>query len=168
MSSKEKFMKLYEPNHKRLCSYVQALVHNREEARDIISEVTLIALEKFETGIDSEKFVYYLFGIARNLFLKKLNDDKRSSASLFDTNYSNESAEGKVWKYELTRILNLLNPVDRNRLVLFEISGFSYKEIAAITGESEQKVKASLYQTRQYLKSFAEKENHQLTKIQKA
>jgi DNA-directed RNA polymerase specialized sigma24 family protein len=43
-------------------------------------------------------------------------------------------------------------------LTLFEISGFSYAEIAQIQEVTEQKVKATLYQSRQQLKWLIEKE----------
>ena len=162
------FLKLYEPVHPRLCRYVQALIRNKEEARDVISEVTLIALEKFSTLKEPDKFIYFLFGIARNQFMKKLEKDKRATLTLTDTSFSSQSADQKIWKYELELLLNKLSTQDQQRLVLYEISGFSYKEIAELTGESLQEVKAGLYQTRQQLKSIAANETAQLLKIGEA
>jgi RNA polymerase sigma-70 factor (ECF subfamily) len=162
------FLKLYEPVHPRLCRYVQALIRNREEARDVISEVTLIALEKFSTIKDTDKFIYFLFGIARKQFMKKLEKDKRATLTLNDTSFSTQPADQKIWKYELELLLNKLSAHDQQRLVLYEISGFSYKEIAELTGESLQEVKAGLYQTRQQLKSIAANERAQLLKMEGA
>ncbi len=147
---------------------MQALIRNREEARDVISEVTLIALEKFSTIKEPDKFIYFLFGIARNQFMKKLEKDKRAMVSLNDTAFGSNTADQKIWKYELELLLNKLSPQDQNRLVLYEISGFSYKEISELIGESLQEVKAGLYQTRQQLKAMAAKERAQLLKLEGA
>jgi len=154
-------MEMYAPLHVRLCRYVQTLVWNSDDAKDLISDTTLIAYEKFDTLKDTSQFLYFLFGIAHKLYLKSFRRNKFKGAwlqSKMEEKASNYQTDGNLMKQELHFWLSKLNPQAREMLTLFEISGFSYAEIAQIQGVTEQKVKATLYQSRQQLKWLIEKE----------
>jgi RNA polymerase sigma factor (sigma-70 family) len=120
-------MQLYTPEHGRLCRYVQSFVWDKEEAKDIISETTLHAFEQFAHLKSQEKFVLFLFGIARNQFLKYLRK-KQLTGSLEEhqlvSKFSEQNADTAITlKFELMRLLEKLNPLQKELLVLFEISG---------------------------------------------
>ncbi len=155
------FMALYTPVHDRLCRYVQTLVWQPDDAKDMVSEITLLAFERFDTIKDHNQFVFYLFGIARNLFLKKLRRQKFYGSWNEGTLSNLEgtlNAEENVKKIELAKLLSHLEPIQREAITLYEISGFSYKEIAEIQHTNEQKVKATIYKGRQTLKALISEE----------
>lgn len=148
---RKRFMTLYEPVHERLSRFIQTLVWNREEAKDIMSETILRGYEKWHTLRDQEKFVYFLFSIAANLvrsrgrrskFVADIPDLTQLSIS------SSENAEASLIRKELYELLNRLNPKQREAIVLFELNGFSIKEIAKVQGLSESGVKSNLVRAR--------------------
>ena len=166
----EQFMKLYKPLHARICRYVQTLVWQPDEAKDLISEVTLQAYENFDKVKQPDQFVYFLFGIARNLFLKKLRKQK------FQLNWQPDEmeelegsnhAEELIHKRELTLMLGKLKPEHREAITLYEVAGFSYEEIANIQQTSLSNVKSYIFKARTNLKALLEKEEQRLIHIQK-
>ncbi len=154
-------MELYTPLHPRLCRYVQTLVWDKDDAKDLISETTLIAFEKFDQIKSHHQFLFYLFGIAHRLFLKSLRRNK------FKGTWNKEQIENKIGgqeidsnllKLELQFWLSKLSPIEQEVLTLFEISGFSYVEISQILDIQERKVKSTLYKARQQLKLLIQAE----------
>lgn len=159
-------MQLYAPEHGRLCRYVQSFVWDKEEAKDIISETTLHAFEQFEQLKSEEKFVPFLFGIARNQFLKYLRK-KQLTGGLEEhhvvSKFSEQQADAAIMlKFELMRLLEKLSPLQKELLVLFEISGLSYKEIAQLLSINESKVKDQLHEARKRLKELVQADKNQL------
>jgi RNA polymerase sigma-70 factor (ECF subfamily) len=133
---------------------VQTLVWNADDAKDIISETTLIAFERFESIKQPDRFLYFLFSVASNLVKKKQRRKKfwgvLDSPEVDQKIQENES-EQNILRKELYAALNKLNEKQRGAIVLFEINGFTIKEIAAIQGVSESGVKTSLRRGRQQL-----------------
>lgn len=155
-------MNAYTPVHTRLCRYVQSVIWNDEDARDLISEITLQAYERFDTIQDKDRFVFFLFGIAQNLFLKRQrrkkfkgfwNEEKMLEVA------GDRTAEEYTNRRELADLLNRLKPEQREAITLFEVAGFSYAEIAAIQHTSEGAVKSIIHRGRQRLKGFIAKED---------
>jgi RNA polymerase sigma-70 factor (ECF subfamily) len=162
-------MQLYTPEHGRLCRYVQSFVWDKEEAKDIISETTLHAFEQFAHLKSEEKFVPFLFGIARNQFLKYLRK-KQLTGSLEEhqlvSKFSEQQADAAIMlKFELMRLLEKLNPLQKELLVLFEISGLSYQEMAQLLDIKEAKVKDQLHEARKRLKELVQADKNQLAYI---
>lgn len=140
-------MECYEPLHIRLCRFVQTLVWNADDAKDIISETTLIAFERFETINQPDRFLYFLFSIAANLVKKKQR--RKKFWGLFDSpevahKTTTDESDQRLLQQELYAALNKLNEKQREAIVLFEINGFAIKEIAAIQELTESGVKSNL------------------------
>ena len=147
-------MELYDPLHERLSRFVHSMVWNRDDAKDVLSETVLAAYESFEKVKDHDSFLYYLFGIASRLAKKR---DRRkkfwgifepSKAELIISHYNSES---RTAINELYAALNKLPLKQREAISLFEISGFSIKEIAALQSTSISGVKSSLLRGREKL-----------------
>jgi RNA polymerase sigma-70 factor (ECF subfamily) len=140
-------MLLYEPAHRRLCRFVQTLVWNADDAKDIVSETSLAAYEQFDALRQPERFIYYLFAIASRLVKKKQR--RKKFFGIFSDDYAETIASGQyadidLLKKELHQALSKLNEKQRESVVLFEISGFSIKEIAQMHGLSQSGVKSNL------------------------
>lgn len=160
-------MECYQPLHIRLCRFVQTLVWNAEDAKDIISETTLIAFERFETVNQPDRFLYFLFSIAANLVKKKQR--RKKFWGMFDsvevTHKTSESeSDQRLLQQELYAALNKLNDKQREAIVLLEINGFSVKEIAAIQQLTESGVKSNLKRGKEKLgKLLTEPKQHKQT-----
>ncbi len=152
----EEFMQLYNPVHLRLSRYCQAQTKSYEEARDLMSETVLVAYEQFDKLRDQETFLYFLFGIARNLLLQKLRKEKLMflfRQSRTPSSYEEEAkGPGHVDSLILQEALQQLPTPQREAIVLFEISGFSLQEISALQKTSLSNVKQRLLRARAKLK----------------
>jgi RNA polymerase sigma-70 factor, ECF subfamily len=150
-------MQLYEPVHARLSRFVQTIVWNRDDAKDVISETVLITFEKFEKVTDPEKFLYFLFGVATNVVRKK--NRRKKFWGVFSEEQSEQLpdeqlADDRLLRKELHDALQKLKGKQREAIVLFEISGFSIKEIAQMQGLSESGVKSNLKRGKEKLAGF--------------
>lgn len=161
----ELFLELYRPSHDRLGRFVATLVWNREEASDTVSETILIALENFDNLRNREAFVHFLFGIAIRVIRKRQRKDWRSlilneegwesMENIARTEYRSDSSDLNV-------LLSLLGEKQREALTLFEISGFSIKEISEIQQSTVSAVKSRLVRARNTLEEACRTENERL------
>jgi RNA polymerase sigma-70 factor (ECF subfamily) len=159
------FMDLYKPAHERLYRFVQTLVWDKEEAKDIVNETALIAFEKFENIKDKDFFVAYLFSIASNLCKKHYKIKKIKAVfewTKADNNKAWQNAEVNVNTFELNKLLEYLSFEQRRALLLFELSGFSYDEISKIEKCSLSAVKSRIFSAKKVLKKILDKEDFQL------
>lgn len=152
----EEFMQLYNPVHLRLSRYCQTQTKSYEEARDLLSETVLVAYEQFDKLRNQETFLYFLFGIARNILLQKLRKEKLMSLFRQSRTRSSYEEEPKgpsnVDALILKSALQKLPSPQREAIVLFEISGFSIQEIATLQKTSLSNVKQRLLRARTKLK----------------
>lgn len=160
-SKQTRFMNLYMPVHARLSRFVQTLVWDTDEAKDVVSETVLVAFESFEKLENENAFLSYLFGIASNLVNKKLR--RKKFWGLFDTDKAankpdNLNSESSLMKYELNRALQRLPIKQSEALVWYEVSGLSMEEIATIQGMTVNGVKTNISRARKTLALWLEKE----------
>ena len=155
-SMQKEFMELYTPCHKRLSAYTEALTGgNLEEAKDIMGETVLIAFERFGTLEKKESLLYFLFSIASNLYKQSLRRGK--FRGIFNTKKAEKIVHDAPRPDHLADVAILYCALDkmalkyRSPLVLFELSGFSIREIAEIEGISESGVKSRLLRARSQL-----------------
>jgi len=143
-----------------------SLVWQPDDAKDLLSEVTLTAYENFESLKQPDQFVYFLFGIARNLYLKKLRKQK-FQMGLKQYSFENLAISGtsndQMCRRELSVLLSRLKPNEQECVTLFEIAGFSYEEIAKIQNISLAMVKTNIFQARQKLKIEIELEEERFS-----
>ena len=153
-----RFLELYEPIHAQFHRYCEVMVKNPEVAKDLQSDVILAAYESFNSLRKPESFKYYLFGIARNIFRKKLKhlkvQTKYEMSNPLPQHDASVSIEMKVDIGVLYEKLDMLSLKQKETLILFEISGFTLKEIRDIQGDSLSAVKLRLSRGRQKLKEL--------------
>lgn len=152
-------MELYNPVHTMLCRFVQTLVWDKEDAKDVISETVLITFENLEKIRDEAAFLSYLFSVASNVVNKKLRRKKfwgafSSSNSLNKADSSN--AEDNLLRYELNRALQKLPEKQREAIVYYEISGLTMEHIAKIQQQSVSGVKTNIHRARKTLAKLLE------------
>lgn len=171
LSKNDEFMNLYKPLHARLCRYVQSIVWQTDDAKDLISDISLTAFERFDSLKNQEHFMFFLFGIARHLFLKKLRKQKfkaQWNESEMEKVEGTNQADSLLQKRELARLLSMLKPAQSEALSLYEVAGFLHEEIAGIQECSLSQVKANIYKTRQKLKEIVEQESRRVSSQEKS
>lgn len=153
----KKFLKYYEPIHDRFDRFCRARVYGEMEAGDLMNETLLVAFEKFDKVKSEEAFLSFLFGIAVRILS---NDNKRQKLSpVSDEKQAkvidiNDRTEAKTEVRLLHEALAKLPEIQKEALILFEISGFSIKEIAEMQESSQDAVKQRLKRGREKLKSL--------------
>ena len=131
-----KFLALYEPVHESFARFCHARAYGLMEAEDLISETVLCALEKFDKIKNDEAFLSFLFSVATNILHKKNRRLKFRAeyheSEAFVLKDEGIDAETRLDVAILYDALNELPKAQKEALILFEISGFSQKEIAVI------------------------------------
>lgn len=149
MRKKQKeFLALYEPIHLDFERFCRARVYGDMEFRDLMNETLLRAFEKFEELRSKEAFLSYLLSISVRILANNKRKRKEDSDSfekiVIQTPDVNSNTETKAESYFLRKALAQLPEEQRESIILFEISGFSIKEIAVIQKASESSVKQRL------------------------
>lgn len=151
------FLKLYEPIHDKFERFCRARVYGRMDYRDLMNESLLIAYQKFEHLRSEQAFFSFLIGISVRVLAnhhKKKKEDSIEQLDRFDAGDVNANSETATEIYLLHKALALLPDEQRECIILFEISGFSIKEIMDIQQASEPAIKQRLKRGRDKLKAL--------------
>lgn len=156
--TKNEFLELYGREEKRLSAFAMALCRNRDDAKDLVSETVLRAYETFGKLKEKQAFASYLFSIASRAY-KRRNWRRRIFGVWSDDVAENIPAKilypGVGLDIELLyKCLDKLSPEMKEAIVLFEIAGFSIKEIEEIQNASASAVKLRLKRGREKLKQL--------------
>ncbi len=156
------FTDLLKPHYNDAVNYSRALCSGstKAEAEDVLQQALLKAFEKIDSLKDETKFRSWFFQIITRCFYNavrkpfwsrfvSLNSDKGEAAfTIFEDDFFEENQV-------LIGALSKLEKKERAALLLFEIGGFSIKEITDMQKEkSESAVKSRLSRTRKKLEEF--------------
>ena len=138
-----RFFRLYNHAQKRLYSYLLMLVHNHNDAEDLLQETASILWEQFHKFDKEGSFAAWAIGIARNKAFDFLRS-KRNSRPLFDDEFYNDiSKSAKLEskkadkRYEALRsCVKKLSRQDQRLVNLRFERGISVKKISQIFGNS--------------------------------
>jgi len=167
----ERFLSLYEPVHASFERFCRARACRQMEFRDLMNETLLIAFQKFETMNSEKAFLSFLIGISIRLManhFRKKREDVFSSEESLDNIPSGSRTDAQAEIYLLHQAIAKLPENQKESIILFEITGFSVKEIASMHNVSESAVKKRLERGRkkllQLLKSTALSDKNTLKK----
>lgn len=154
-AKQDEFLALYEPIHDRFERFCRARVYGDLDFRDVINESLLIAYSKFESLTSPQSFLSFLFGIAVRVIgnqlqkkkTERFNGNEQYTLRQDDASYPSQQAD----VHFLFQALAELVDEQREAIILFELSGFSIKEIAAVQNASEAAVKQRLKRGREKL-----------------
>lgn len=159
-------VQIYESKILGLCF---KLTGNKSDAEDLAQETFLKAYQKINTFRNEADFGTWLHRIAVNLYLNQKKKDNKMELSYLDTPIKTDKGEfnreimdeGNTPLEEIEKIerqnsikeaLNDLKPKHKLVLVLRELEGYSYEEIAQMTQTSLGTVKSRMNRARQALK----------------
>lgn len=157
----QEFLAAYEPIHQQFERFCRARAFGDMDFRDLMNDSLLIAYKKFEELRDRKQFKSFLFRITSHVvgnFLQKKKTDRMQDAHL----QQHDSAPTPDLSTDLSILFELLQElpdVQREAILLFEIAGFSIKEIMEIQGAGESAVKARLKRGRAQLEKLLTEES---------
>ena len=129
-------------------------IRDKEKARDLVQD----SFEKLWINVQQvapEKAKSYLFTTAYHKLIDQTRTDKRMAG--WDTVNMSEYSHSEQYsdlKEKLDRGISRLPADQRSVVMLRDYEGYSYKEIAEVTGLSEAQVKVYIYRARVFLKEF--------------
>jgi len=141
------------------------MINNQEDALDLTQEIFLKAYRNIGKYNFKSEFSTWLYRLAINLCIDELRKRKNSNEVLMDTipenlRYSDtpediilsEEQESLIWK-----ALNLLKEKDRVVIILREMEGLSYEEIANTLKCSMGRAKSRIHESREKFRKALEK-----------
>lgn len=148
----EHFLKLYQPVHDRFERFCRARVYRVMDHRDLMNDTLLVAYKKFESLDSDRAFLSFLCGIAIRILANERRKQKEAPwhEGLDDipgSMQSDTTAEVHLLHHGLSK----LPEAQRESLILFEIVGFSIKEIAGMHDVSQAVVRQRLVRGRKKL-----------------
>lgn len=151
----KEFLNHYESIHESFARFCHARAYGIMEAEDLIAESVLKALENFHKVKDKKAFLSFMFSVAKNIVNNKYRRLKFHGA--YNENYATTIPDEGMdveTKHDIEILYNMLNKLpekQKEALILFEISGFSIKEVADIQNSKESAVKQRLKRGRENL-----------------
>lgn len=162
-TQQEHFLKLYKPIHDRFERFCRVRVYGNMDYEDLMNDTLLIAYQKLNTLKSEAAFFSFLVGISIRVLANHHKKKKEDSLGEFDhlnINDVNANASRDAEISMLYQALSLLPDAQRECIILFEISGFSIKEIMEIQQAKESAIKQRLKRARASLKEIL---SHNLT-----
>ena len=164
---------LVEQYQNRVYSMVYGMVRNREDARDITQDAFVKAYRNLDSYRLESSFYTWLYRIAMNRAIDHLRRKKRRPTAEFDDAIAKRDATGGIdethhvdspsrsleRKQLYKRIMDAMEELteDQRQVVLLrEMEGLSYKEIAAVMDIPEGTVMSRLYYARKRLQKLLE------------
>jgi RNA polymerase sigma-70 factor (ECF subfamily) len=159
------FSTLVERHGPPLFRYLLRMVGNRALAEDLVQDTFATAYAHRGEFREPGSVRAWLFAIARNRALNALRDGQRVAADsasvareLARLPVSAANPEGEVLRLELRAeilaALRQLPPARRDVVVLRDLEGLSYAEIAAITDSTEGAVRVQVHRARRQLQAL--------------
>lgn len=154
-NTQKEFLELYQSVHESFARFCHARCYGVMPPEDLISESVLKALENFDKLRDKKTFLSFMFSIAKNIVNSKHRRAKFKGSynEAVVNNIPDEGIDAET-RYDITVLYQALNQLPSNQkeaIILFEISGFSIKEIAEIQNSGESAVKQRLKRGRENL-----------------
>lgn len=140
------FEALYDRHQAGLHAFAYHLLGNSQDAQDLTQTAWLQAIRSLPTFRGRSSFRTWLHGIAVNLYRHQRRDDRLRTEPLdpeaADPHHALRQAEAVL---ALRAALAEVDPVHREVLLLHEVQGFKYREIAEILGCPVGTVKSRLH-----------------------
>lgn len=166
------FKGLVEQYQTRVYNVIYGMVHNREDAKELTQDTFIKAYKKLDSFQIGTKFYTWLCRIAVNTTIDHIRRMKLRQTTEFDENIAvsqdgsiddshySDNPEKNALNDELKKaILEAIDqlPEDQKQvLILKEIDGLSYKEIAEIVGVPHGTVMSRLFYARKKMQEILE------------
>lgn len=159
--NKESFEKLVLKHRKNAIGFAYSFLKDTYIAEDIVQESFASIYIKRHEYKAKNTFKTFLFAVIRNKCIDILRKNKNytyinvDDISICSVDFQPEELfEQKEEVLYSMKLLNKLNQDYRTAFYLYEVDGFSYKEIAEIMGKSLPQIKIIIYRSRKKLQKL--------------
>ena len=160
------FEQLFYRYQERVYSTAYRMMADQEDAQDLTQEIFLKAYQRISKFNFRAAFSTWLYRLAINLCIDELRKRKKSAdtmpleeaVSQADTNTPEDHVISRDREKQVWDAINSLKEKERAIIILRDIEGLSYKEIAEVFKCSLGRVKSRLHEARQKLKAILETE----------
>ena len=137
-----------------LYRFILKNIKNRDIARDIVQD-SYEKLWKKVNDVSYDKVKSYLFTTAYHTMIDTIRKDRNMEKidKINPDGYSHEQQYSDLQRI-LHEALDKLPEIQRAVILLRDYEGYSYREIAEMTGLNETQVKVYIYRGRVFLKSY--------------
>ena len=162
------FGQLVDAYQRRVYAIAFGIVRDRDEAWDVAQEAFVKAYQNLSRFEGSSAFYTWLYRIAYNVSIDHVRDRQRRRATQDEPETLHERAVGAGPEHpetvrdrkELARVLEAamaqVSEKHRAIIVLREVEGLSYEEMADVLGVSKGTVMSRLFHARQNLQKILE------------
>ena len=156
------FERLYWKHGRRMYALCLRMINDPERAEELLQDVFVRAWEALGSFRHESAFGTWLHRLAVNVVLKDIRDEKRRSTRVQVTDQL-ESFQTEVrgampeTKMDLEKAIARLPDGAKEVLVLHDIQGYRYREIAELIGIAEGTVKSQLSRARRLGRESLEK-----------
>jgi RNA polymerase sigma factor, sigma-70 family len=168
----EQFEALVREHQRSVYNVALRLTGNSEDAQDLTQDAFVRAYRAFDSYKFGTSFNRWLYKIITNLYIDQLRKKKRAPALEYlderievhdgsvskevkDISYSPEDVFIKTQMDEtLQKALNKISPDFRMAIILCDVEGFSYEEIATIMNTSIGTVRSRIHRARHSLRAL--------------
>jgi RNA polymerase sigma-70 factor (ECF subfamily) len=149
------------------------MMNNQEDAQDLTQEIFLKAYQNISKFKFTSAFSTWLYRMTVNLCIDQLRKRKRSANTMpleeavlqADENTPEDHAISKDRERQVWEALDSLKEKERAIIILRDIEGLPYKEIAEVLKCSLGRVKSRLHEARQKLKVVLETRTELLAEL---
>ncbi len=158
----ENFLAAYDKCHDPFLRYCSALAYGKMDVRDLVQDVLLSAYQHFDSIKEKEQLLHYLIRTARNISIDQWRKSQHKAKFIEQHNHR-LTAYGTTPDV-LTDITFLHEAIDKlpahqgEALLLFEVLGFSMKEIAEMQDSKVGAVKTKISRGRKALQGLLQEE----------
>lgn len=157
-NSHRAFLEKYKEIHTAFVRYCSSKAYGIMATEDLVQEAILAALHRFEQIKDKDRLLSYLIGTVNNIIKNKYRQRKYKTD--WDEQLLNQieskapSPEIAADIHFLLKAMKQLPQKQQEAIILFEISGFSIREISIIQESSPAATKTRLSRARHKLKEL--------------
>lgn len=163
----ESFRLLYEKTHRRLFAAAVGIVRNRDDAMDIVQDAFIKAHRNLATFQGGSTFYTWVYRIMMNLSIDHLRKQRRHQLDatavpldgdpvlaprLMSGNPVRAALDSEI-RERMNHALSALSENHRAVLVMRELDGLSYDEMADVMGCSKGTIMSRLFHARKYMQA---------------
>lgn len=167
-ATRSEFLQWYEPVHDSFTRYCAARAFGLLSAEDLVQEAVLAALQGWPRLQQKDRLLGYMIGIVNNIIrnycrrLRFRGEWEEKRLQQLESRLGADS-ETVLDVHYLLRAVEELPAAQQEALLLFELSGFSIREVAAIQQVTEGAVKTRLSRARRSLRGMLHENGRRLT-----
>lgn len=140
-------------------AYLVKNMQDEDSAKDVLQD-TFLSLWKNRAKVETEKVKSFLFTVAHNFMINTFNYNKiRQRHIEIEKTIEDRDFENKDM---ITHLTNILSPIMKECLILRDIEGFAYKEIAQMLKITEESVKVNIFRARVKMKQYLIRQNERI------